>query len=55
MVYIQAETTDDLLMKKITARGENYEKTDSKRTSQSCRKISIFFCGPSACGANLAG
>lgn len=52
---VQAETLDEPLMKKITARGENYEKTDFKGASQSCRKISIFFSGPSARGANLAG
>ena len=36
---VQMEAIDDPFMKKITAMGENYEKTDSKGASQGCRKI----------------
>jgi hypothetical protein len=36
---VQVETIDDSFMKKITAIGENYEKTNSKGASQGCKKI----------------
>ena len=36
---VQVETIDDPFMKKITAIGENYEKTNSKGASQGCKKI----------------
>ena len=36
---VQVETIDDPFIKKITAIGENYEKTNSKGASQGCKKI----------------